>query len=267
MADRVLSGPQSTAFGSPIVHPAAEPSTEPDLEPDPNLSRHPWLPSPETYVVQVPKDQIYRVPPPENAALVERYRNQVSKSTGQSPVLTCLGWLCASILTVILLCLIIVVAFLATVRPGKPRLSMDQVRVKNPTDAQPEYDFTMSVRNPSAAMSYSYEKDGTAVLSYGGVNIAKGKTPVLSQNSKNTTTVKIVMEGLKIMVPKKIAKALKGSKENVPLKLELEMGVSAKAWGLDLNGMHVAVSCDLTSQGLVKQPRIKTQSCGTQIRT
>jgi Late embryogenesis abundant protein len=267
MADRVLPGPHSTAFGSPVIHPAAEPGTEPDPEPDPNLNRHPWLPAPETYIVQVPKDQIYRVPPPENAVLVERYRNQVSKSTGRSPVLTCLGWLCASILTIILLCLIIFVAFIATVRPGKPRFAMDKVRVKNPTDARPEYDFTMSVRNPSASMSYSYEKDGTAVLSYGGVNIAKGKTPMLNQNSKNTTTVKIVTKGLKMVVPKKIAKALKGSKDNMQLKLMLEIGVSAKAWGLDLNGMHVTVSCDLTSKGLAKEPRIETQSCETQIKT
>lgn len=267
MADRVPPGPHSTAFGSPVVHPAAEADTEPDPEPDPNSNEHPWLPAPETYIVQVPKDQIYRVPPPENAALVERYRNLGIKSTNRSPVLTCLGWLCASILTFIVLCLIIVVVFIVTVRPAKPRFTMDQVRIKNPTNGRPEYDFTMSVHNPSGSMSYLYEMDGTAILSYHGVNIAKGKTPALDQDSKNTSKVKIVMKGLKMVVPKQINKALKGSKDNVALKLDLEIGVSAKAWGLDLNGLHITVSCDVTSKGLVKEPGIKMQSCETQIRT
>lgn len=264
MADRVPPGPHSTAFGSPVVHPAAETDTKPDPEPDPNSNEHPWLPAPETYIVQVPKDQIYRVPPPENAVLVERYRNQVKTGSERSSVLTCLGWLCASLLTFVVLCLFIFVIFIATVRPGKPRFTVDEIHVKNPTTARPEYDFTVSVHNPSGSMSYSYEKDGTAVLSNHGVNIAHGKTPALNQDSKNTSKIKIVIKGLKMVVPKQIAKALKGSKDDVVLKLELAIRVSAKAWGLDINGNHITVSCDVTTKGLVKEPGIKTQSCKTQ---
>ncbi|KAJ3702634.1 hypothetical protein LUZ61_006339 [Rhynchospora tenuis] len=267
MADRVPPGSHPTAFGSPVVHPTSDTDKEPDPEPDPNPIRHPWLPGTETYIVQVAKDQIYRVPPPENAALVERYRNQVTKRSKRSPVLLCLGWLCVALLILAGLCSIVTVIFIITVRPGEPRFTVDQVHVKNSTAASPEYDFIMSLRNPSKSMSYSYEKDGAAFLSYNGINIAIGQTPELDQDSKTTSKIKFVMHGLKMVVPKHIAKALKGSKDDVALGLELEIRISAKAWGLDVNGMHITVNCDMTSKGLVKEPTIKTQSCKTRFRS
>ncbi|XP_066388582.1 NDR1/HIN1-like protein 13 [Miscanthus floridulus] len=52
----------STAFGSPLEPVAATAAAA--------------TPTHDTYVVQVQKDQIYRVPPPENAYLAERYRNE-----------------------------------------------------------------------------------------------------------------------------------------------------------------------------------------------
>ncbi|KAJ4796528.1 hypothetical protein LUZ62_047774 [Rhynchospora pubera] len=267
MADRVLPGSYSTAFGSPFVHPTSDTNKEPDPEPDPNTIRHPWLPSTETYIVQVAKDQIYRVPPPENAYLVERYRNQVTDRTKRSPVLVCLGWLCVSLLVLLVLFSIVSVIFFIIVRPGEPQFTVDQVHVKNSTAMSPEYDFIMSLSNPSKSMSYSFEKDGAAFLSYNGVNIAIGQTPELEQDSKSTSKINFVLHGLKIVVPKHIAKALKGSNDDLELELELEIRVSAKAWGLDVDGMHIAVNCDMTSQGLVKEPKIKTQSCKTRFRS
>ncbi|CAI9259514.1 unnamed protein product [Lactuca saligna] len=53
---------------------------------------------PGTYVVQVPKDRIYRTPPPENALIVERYRNSPAKKQSN-----CVKYLLISIAIIVLL--------------------------------------------------------------------------------------------------------------------------------------------------------------------
>ncbi|KAL6578320.1 hypothetical protein OROMI_010648 [Orobanche minor] len=50
--------------------------------PPPESSRKPVF-TPGTYVVQVPKDQIYRVPPPENASMLEQRINGGHNKRGQ----------------------------------------------------------------------------------------------------------------------------------------------------------------------------------------
>ncbi|KAJ0086574.1 hypothetical protein Patl1_08502 [Pistacia atlantica] len=57
-------------------------ATDPNVNPNqPFLhdSNDPTLRS-STYVVQIPKDQVYRVPPPENALIVERHDKEKAKS-------------------------------------------------------------------------------------------------------------------------------------------------------------------------------------------
>ncbi|CAO2837180.1 unnamed protein product [Amaranthus hypochondriacus] len=57
-----------------------------------------------TYIVQVPKDQIYRIPPPENAEIVKRYQNPVQ--TSRNGRVRCAYWS---------LSIIFVVAFIISV--------------------------------------------------------------------------------------------------------------------------------------------------------
>ncbi|KAJ3673753.1 hypothetical protein LUZ60_005745 [Juncus effusus] len=266
MADRVPPGTELAAFGSPVIS-APEPAIEPDPEQDSHQNQHPWLPPPprETYIVQVPKEQIYRVPPPENAALVERYRNQVETRTRRAPpLLKCLAWFFFVLLLIVLLCAVIAVVFFVTVRPASPKFKVDKVYVTK--SSTPEYDFTLSTENPSGAMEFQFEKGGEATLTNRGVRIATGKTNGLDLDSKNMTAMKIALMGLKIVVPKEVGKALKGGKDSISLNLQLQIRVSGKAWGMQKGGMAMAVSCDITLKGLVKQAGIKSQKCKTDFR-
>ncbi|KAK2358789.1 NDR1/HIN1 protein [Trifolium repens] len=76
-------------------------------------SQKPALPSnaapspPGTYVIQVPKDQTYRFPPPENA---RRYANYTRRKTRRNRCCCCLCWLIS-----ILFILVVLVAIAAGV--------------------------------------------------------------------------------------------------------------------------------------------------------
>ncbi|PNY08438.1 late embryogenesis abundant hydroxyproline-rich glycoprotein [Trifolium pratense] len=60
-----------------------ERASPPPAPPPQDSNSKPQLPtiSPGTYVVRVPKDQIYRVPPPENARIAEQHRSAPRRET------------------------------------------------------------------------------------------------------------------------------------------------------------------------------------------
>ncbi|XVF36736.1 hypothetical protein REPUB_Repub19eG0083900 [Reevesia pubescens] len=69
---------------------------------------------PGTYVVQVPKDQIYRVPPPENALIAERHRSnhQGNKIDNRGCCSRRLIWLLSFVILVVVLGLIAWIVFM-----------------------------------------------------------------------------------------------------------------------------------------------------------
>ena len=119
MAERALppaspepdSSAVSTAFGSPLEPVAAA------------------APAHDTYVVHVQKDQIYRVPPPENAYLAERYRNARGGGGGgakkqEGPACSpCVARTLGALLLAALLLGAAVAIALVVLRPGVPSFS------------------------------------------------------------------------------------------------------------------------------------------------
>ncbi|CAL9073321.1 unnamed protein product [Musa textilis] len=86
MVERAPPSPEPQSAPSALlgtVPAPADPNPLPDPNPSPRLG---------TYVVRVPKDQVYGVPPLENAKLAERYRNQSKSWRRGSPCLSCLKW-------------------------------------------------------------------------------------------------------------------------------------------------------------------------------
>ncbi|CAL9132081.1 unnamed protein product [Musa textilis] len=204
-----------------------------------------------TYVVQVPKDQIYRVPPPENAQLVEQYRNR-DKNERRSPCLGCLKWILSAVLLVLLLVTVITGVILVTVRPGSPTFTVQRLSVNSsPHNAtkgsrpKAECDFTMRVRNPSKGMGFSYEAGGKTVVLHKGVRIAAGTTPALVQGPKNTTTFQLVLHGSNMLLPKVIDMSLKGSKDVIPLELAAEFTVKPRVGWVKLGATSMHVTCDV----------------------
>ncbi|RWW53124.1 hypothetical protein BHE74_00040408 [Ensete ventricosum] len=268
-----------------VTHPPmaerAPPSTPPrpaaDAPFDPDTAAYPLADPnshPEssfhlgTYVVQVPKDQVYRVPPPENAYLAERYRNK-DKTRRKSPCVGLLKWILSAALLIFFLLVVIVVVFFVTAKPATPTFAVERLAVKSSgtSHLKPEYDLTMRVHNPSQKMGYAYEAGGTAVIAHSSVDIAAGKTPGLRQGYQNTTTFRLVLHGSNTdALPKTIDRSLHGSKDVVSLELTARFVVTPRTMGVDLWTTSLDLACAVGASGLGKEARIVSQECKSNLK-
>ncbi|RWW32954.1 hypothetical protein GW17_00002339, partial [Ensete ventricosum] len=240
---------------------AADPLADPNSHPESSIHLG-------TYVVQVPKDQVYRVPPPENAYLAERYRNK-DKTRRKSPCVGLLKWILSAALLIFFLLVVIVVVFFVTAKPATPTFAVERLAVKSSgtSHLKPEYDLTMRVHNPSQKMGYAYEAGGTAVIAHSRVDIAAGKTPGLRQGYQNTTTFRLVLHGSNTdALPKTIDRSLHGSKDVVSLELTARFVVTPRTMGVDLWTTSLDLACAVGASGLGKEARIVSQECKSNLK-
>ncbi|XP_010269329.1 PREDICTED: uncharacterized protein LOC104606021 [Nelumbo nucifera] len=188
--------------------------------PTPKPTPSPELASgPGTYIIQFPKEQIYRVPPPENALIVEQHREQ--KPTKKATFPPWLLKLLVFVLVFILILGIIVALFYAIVQPRSPKFYVHRVSVKKPGsqhgDARsrrhhrhhhqfPQYVITLKAENPNKRMDIFYLKGGHATLSFRKSQIATGKPPTFYLRTKNSTTFRLVLTGSDVVLPYEIKK-------------------------------------------------------------
>lgn len=138
---------------------------------------------PGTYVVQVPKDQIYRVPTPEHAAFAEHQR-KLQPGGKRSPC----SCLCVMISTVVVIPLVLAIIgglCIGLIKKDNPNILVDHVLVKNHTPPHhPGYDITLGCKNPNQHTSIFYGQNGDASLSFRSKEIATGKTRYLIKAQK-----------------------------------------------------------------------------------
>ncbi|XP_077214220.1 NDR1/HIN1-like protein 13 [Tasmannia lanceolata] len=241
------------------------PDDKPDSSPEPAPHRS------GTYVVQVPKDQIYRFPPPENAVLAERYRIPIRS---KNPCCHCLSWLFGVIGVLIFLLVVSGAIFYIVVNPRLPRYQIHHVHVKNtPTlhkhHPKPEYQITITSENPNARMDFSYLKGGSATLSYKHQqHIAKGKPPKFDQGYRDSTEFQLALTGSDVGLPHDVEKSLKNeqSKIHIPLSLSLDLPVRIKVSALRSWNMNMAVRCDMVASSLAKDAHIVSQMCQSKLK-
>ncbi|KAG6481009.1 NDR1/HIN1-like protein 13 [Zingiber officinale] len=211
------------------------------------------VPAPElgTFVVQVAKDQIYRVPPPENADLVERYRKR-SKIRRRNPCFRCLIWILAVAFLLLLFVATTAVALYFISRPASHAFAVRSLSVRGTTDPnKTEYDLTLSVRNPS------HELGSVVLVSVTNVaEIAAGKTPRFYQGPLNTTTMPLALRGSNASQPKGAA----------ALQLTAKLRARPKVGKLKLWSMRMEVTCGVGASALAGEALILSQHCNTKLR-
>ncbi|KAK9272446.1 hypothetical protein L1049_002819 [Liquidambar formosana] len=277
MEERVPSATTDAAKDDPPLPPLKPPPGHPsetnDDPPLPSLKR-PHGHRSGTYVVQVPKDQIYRVPPPENALIAERYRNPATK---RSQSCCCSRCLCVFIIILVLLVLtvgILLGAFYLYLSPKNPEFSIAGVVVKNRQSSsrqhsQPRYEISLKAKNPNKRMGVYYQGGGGASLAFKKQKIATGKFPALHQEAEHSSTVKVVLTGSDAALPLEIEKSMKDEKSKVPVSLALTMNVPVKMiiWMMKTWSMDMAVSCNFRVSTLAKGTRVLSQQCQTQVQS
>lgn len=217
-----------------------------------------------TYVVQVPKDQIYRVPPPENARIVEKYRNPTIKRRNSRCTNVC--WI---ILVLFVIGISIGITLLILHKVYSPKgavFSIADVRVKN--QSRPAYEFIMKVKNPNENVAISYENDGDAFLLFKKKKLATGKFPELEQESSDSRNIHITLTGSNTAVPDEVSKSMHDKKTeravSLELKLNLKGGMNLGFLNLWSKDMHVV--CDFKVSTLRAGTKVLSQKCDTQIK-
>ncbi|XP_020258601.1 NDR1/HIN1-like protein 13 [Asparagus officinalis] len=235
----------STEIVSPPSHPPAPP------------------PAPETYIIQLPKDQIYRIPPSENASIIDRHTADLdSKHIRRgSPCINCSCWLLRILLLLGIVTLLSGVIFFLTVRPSVPTFNIARV-VANTT----RYKFMMMSRNKSLRMGFYYQRDGNVVLAYKSAEIAGGNTPEFYHGYKSVKEFEIVADGLKRALPKEVKRSLNGSREALPLTVSARFPVKLKVGSLRLWRMRMRILCDVKVRSLGKRTHVLSEKCKPKLR-
>ncbi|CAA7401702.1 unnamed protein product [Spirodela intermedia] len=214
-----------------------------------------------TYIVQVPKDQIYRVPAPEIAYLAERYQKPRGGEQVSRPWFTCVSR-CLVVLFIVVLSLVVAVAvFYLVVRPAFPTFSVESLHTINSSRhdrLSVHYAVAIRIRNPSVHMGLSYERGGTAVLSNSNGNIATGKTPSFYQSSGEMRIIFLDFSG-----PAQVNKSFYSprTKVGVSLSLSLKFPMRMKVGAVESMAIEVDVWCSFSLSSLVKESKVMRQSC------
>jgi hypothetical protein len=229
----------------------------------------------ETYVIQVPKDQIYRIPPPENALIAERLRKPGKRNKKKSRRCSFCLLLTGVILVVLALIGIAIATLYFVFNPKGPSFSVVQALVKNPKSSsthkhsQPGYEISLRVKNPNEFMGIYYRSGGVATLSFKGKKIAKGKFPRSYQDMKKSTKIKVVLKGSNTTLPRQIDKSVKDKKSKLPIFLALNVKFQVKmklgtikTWIIDTD-----VACKFKVRKLGMGTKILWQKCQTEFES
>ncbi|KAH7677455.1 Late embryogenesis abundant protein LEA-2 subgroup domain-containing protein [Dioscorea alata] len=242
------------------VHP--DPPSGDAPPPPPPLSNPPEKksrPRSGTYVIQIPKDQIYRVPPPENATLYEYYTSRATSHRRRSIILTSI----LSILFLLSILTAITGLLYLFLRPRLPSLSADRLTFLNITS--PEIDAILRASNQNDKIGFRYLSGGSLTVSYSGVPLALSPWPEFKQVPGNITVLETTLTGDGFRPTDPIQKALEAELRQGEVLLGMKMTAPVKFFAASLTTwtFTVRVWCDVVVDRLTADARIISQECNT----
>lgn len=231
-----------------------------------------------TYVVQVPKDQIYRVPPAENAAIAERRRNPTKNDNKK--IRPCTSRCCCILLfaTVIVLALGLSASVLSALfKPRNPNFYVERVDVAfNNTLHDPHHsrdsracNVTLRSENTNAKVDVSYREGGVVSLWFREREIGVGEFPEFYNARANSTVFDVALRGRNAdVVVDRLRKEKEKKKQKANVKLSLKMeNITARTdqvWTWITGIVKLVVACDVTVDSLAASgSRVLSQECRT----
>ncbi|XP_071693192.1 NDR1/HIN1-like protein 13 [Rutidosis leptorrhynchoides] len=215
-----------------------------------------------TYVIQVPKDQIYRVPPPENAIFAEARRIAVPGKKSRCTA----NCIMLNLLILTLLIILIIGITLTIVDKEDPHFRIRHVNVTTQgkgKQKQHEFNFTLRSKNTNGHSVVIFEKGGNTVLSFRDRHVAKGKFPSFEQDTDSLEIMKLkLVSGSGKTLPKMIGNSINGT-SNAPIKLSLGYSVPLrfKVGLFTVKSKKLSMVCNLKVKRLSKHTKILSQDC------
>lgn len=228
-------------------------------------------PQPGTYVVQVPKDQVYRVPPPENAHKYKLYTQKKARSN------RCRCCFCSILATILLLVLLLVVAggiFYLIYKPKTPTYSIEGVHIRGvnlsklttssvaPT-ISPIFNITLKTENHNGKIGVYYQQGSSVNIYHNGVNFCEGSLPAFYQPPNSVTVFSTELSGAGIVLSKPARDKLLTEQKNgkVPLQIDVDIPVKIKLGAVKTWTITVKVTCDVTVNALVENAKVVSKNC------
>ncbi|KAK8683571.1 hypothetical protein V6N13_039629 [Hibiscus sabdariffa] len=249
------------------VHPRDSPPTSGE-HPPPNPALHSAekpIPQPGTYVIQIPKDQVYRVPPPENA---RRYAHLSKRKSSRSTCCRCCCCFLITILSLLLAAAIASAVIYFVFKPQSPKYSIDNVAIKgfnltSSSPLSPEFDVTVRAHNPNDKIGIYYEKGSSVEVYYEDLNLCNGALPAFYQPTNNVTLFRTAVKGSGIELTATALSSLSNDqkKGTVPFTLKLRAPVKIKLGSIKTWKFTVKVTCKITVDKLTPASKIVYKDC------
>ncbi|XVF15160.1 hypothetical protein REPUB_Repub09cG0126200 [Reevesia pubescens] len=203
-----------------------------------------------TYVVQVPKDQIYRVPPPENARIVESYR-KAAKAPLKNKRKPCLKYFICIAIVLFVIFIMIGVTLIVINRsftPKAPVFSVSKLHVKQ-------------------------HKDGVedeAKLMFWTKTLGWGAFPSLYQNGGDSNVIHVKVNGhndQKVPLPPNVQKSTndKKTKHQIFLVLNFNSPLLLNVWIFKMWSKDLHVKCNFRVSTIGEGTKILIQDCKTKM--
>jgi hypothetical protein len=222
-----------------------------------------------TYIIQIPKEQILRTPPPENVHRAKVYARR--------PIRRRMMRRCCCSMIASLLCLII--AFGATagilyliVRPKAPSYSLksvnmtgiDPVLTSASVTLSPVIEATIEADNmKNKRLSVLYQSGGTVDLYFEDTKLCSGAWPKFRQGPKNITEVGLQMTGSGLLLTADTRDALVSNQKNksVSFTVHAKVPVKVKYGPLTTWKITAKVKCDITVDGISGEMSVLKKDC------
>ncbi|KAI3930173.1 hypothetical protein MKW92_045005 [Papaver armeniacum] len=224
-----------------------------------------------TYVIQIPKDQIYRIPPPENA---RRYEKLSRKNTRRNPCCCCFCWILSIIALLILLTVIAAVAFYFIYKPKPPNYSVENMSIKgfnfqgvsssqSDLTFSPEFDVTVRTQNPNSRIGIYYEKGSNVSVSHTDTNLCSGVLPDFYQPRNNVTVFETVLKSPSLKLSQVVRDALydQQKKGQIPLGVDIKVPARVKVGSIRTWKFTIRVHCDVIVDKLAVDSKIVSKKC------
>lgn len=237
--------------------------------PSPHSPAQKPVPPPRgTFVIQIPKEQIFSYPPPENAKDFQ-FQRKPRRSF-------CRRCFCC---TFSLLLLLIVAAAIAAgvlylvFRPKAPKYTVLDVAIRGfnltgSSPMSPEFDVSIRAENRNQKIGIYYQSGSEVEVSHGDVSLSNGALPVFYQPSDNVTVFQTALKGSKLVLPSGVRMAMgkEQRKGNVPFGLRIKAPVKIKVGSVKTWKMTVKVKCDVTVDALNEKSKIVSKDCDYRVK-
>ncbi|CAN8252504.1 unnamed protein product [Cochlearia groenlandica] len=224
-------------------------------------------PPPGTYHIQLPKDQIYRVPPPENA---DRYEYLSRRKSNRTKWRRCVCYFLAALLVLVVLAALVAGILFLVYRPQKPYFavigfSVAGLNLTSSSPISPVIETKVRFQNGNGGLGLIYKKGAAAEVFYGEIKLGDGEFTAFEQPASNVTVMETELKGSRLQITSSLRKELTESqkKGKVPFEIKIKAPVKFKIDAVTTWTMTVRVDCKITVDKLTAEATVITENCDT----